>query len=85
MQFLRLSKLKVILLVFVGLPTLVVGFGVLVLMSDPCTIQAADPESYPEMWTLDHPAQMKCKAFLKCSETGSFLKCYWQTIFRDQK
>jgi hypothetical protein len=85
MQFFRLSKLKVIFLVFVGLPALLVSFVVFALMSDPCAIQGADPESYPEVWTSDHPAQMQCKAFSKCSETGNFLKCYWQTILLGQK
>jgi len=81
MQIFRPTKFKLILFVMVGLPILVVVLGIFALMSDPCAIQAADPESYPAVWTSDNPAQMKCKAFLKCSETGSFLQCYWQFIF----
>lgn len=81
MKIFHFTRFKVIIFVFVGLPALAVALAVLALMADPCAIQAADPESYPELWSPDNDAQKTCLEFVKCTESKkSFSRCYWQAI-----
>jgi hypothetical protein len=80
MKTFRLTRLKIIIFVLVVLPFLVVLLLVFALISEPCSIQAADPESYPEYWAPDHPGQVRCVEFQKCIESYSFSKCYWESI-----